>query len=100
MKILMEEHNANIDEKIKIALLTSMLPSGIQDYVFQQADKDDFEENTEKREKKKTERKKQNMLECAVHFLCVVVVSGHPQPSHRDGHPCIVDVLPGPTGVI
>ena len=24
----------------------------------------------------------------------------HPQPSHRDGHPCAVDVLPGPTGVI
>ena len=26
--------------------------------------------------------------------------SGHPQPPHRDGHPCAVDVLPGPTGVI
>ena len=40
------------------------------------------------------------VLECAVVFLPVVVVSGHPQPSHRDGHPCTVDVLPGPTGVI
>ena len=27
----------------------------------------------------------------------VVVVSGHPQPPHRDGHPCTVEVLPGPT---
>ena len=26
--------------------------------------------------------------------------SGHPRPSHRDGHPCTVDVLPEPTGVI
>ena len=34
VKILKEEHNADIDEKIKIALLTSMLPSVIQDYVF------------------------------------------------------------------
>ena len=42
MKILKEEHNADIDEKIKIALLTSMMPSEIQDYVFQQADKDDY----------------------------------------------------------
>ena len=25
---------------------------------------------------------------------------GHPQPPHRDGHPCTVEVLPGPTGVI
>ena len=28
MKILKEEHNADIDEKIKVALLTSMLPFG------------------------------------------------------------------------
>ena len=40
------------------------------------------------------------VLECAVVFLSLVVVSGHPQPSHRDGHPCTVDVLPGPTGGI
>ena len=40
------------------------------------------------------------LLECALVFLMVVVVSGHPQPSHRDGHPCTVDVLPGPTGVV
>ena len=39
-----EEHNADIDEKIKIALLTSMFPSDNQDYVFLQADKDDFAE--------------------------------------------------------
>ena len=39
------------------------------------------------------------MLECAVLFMLVVVVSGHPQPSHRDGHPCTVDVLLGPTDV-
>ena len=24
----------------------------------------------------------------------------HPQPSHRGGHPCTVDVLPGPTGAM
>ena len=48
VKILKEEHNADIDEKIKIALLTSMLPSDIQDYVFQQADKDDFAEIRDK----------------------------------------------------
>ena len=34
VKIWKEEHNADIDEKIKVALLTSMLPSDIQDYVF------------------------------------------------------------------
>ena len=33
-------------------------------------------------------------------FLLVVVVSGHPQPSWRTRHPCTVDALPGPTGVI
>ena len=44
MKILKEEHNADIDEKIKVAFLTSTLPSDIQDCVFQQADKDDFAE--------------------------------------------------------
>ena len=43
-----KEHNADIDEKIKIAFLTSMLPSEIQDYVFQQADKDDFAEIRDK----------------------------------------------------
>ena len=48
VKILKEEHNADIDEKIKVALLTSMLPSDIQDYVFQQADKDDFAEIRDK----------------------------------------------------
>ena len=48
MKILKEEHNADIDEKIKIALLTSILPSNIQDHVFQQADKDDFAEIRDK----------------------------------------------------
>ena len=48
VKILKEEHNADIDEKIKIALLTSMLPSDIQDYVFQQTDKDDFAEIRDK----------------------------------------------------
>ena len=36
-------------------------------------------------------RKKAQMLECAVVFQVVVVVSVHP---------CIVDALPGPTGVI
>ena len=39
------------------------------------------------------------MKECAVVFLLVVVVTRHPQPSHRVGHPCTVDVLPGPTDV-
>ena len=48
VKISKEEHNADLDEKIKIALLTSMLPSDIQDYVFQQADKDDFAEIRDK----------------------------------------------------
>ena len=48
VKILKEEHNADVDEKIKIALLTSLLPSDIQDYVFQQADKDDFAEIRDK----------------------------------------------------
>ena len=43
---------------------------------------------------------KKFLLECAVDLLVVVVVSGHSQPSHRDGHQCTVDVLPGPTGVI
>ena len=41
-----------------------------------------------------------DVFKCAVIFLTVVVVSGHPQPPRRDGHPCTVDVLPGPTGVI
>ena len=31
-------------------------------------------------------------------FLSVVVVSGHPHPSHREGHPCTLDVLPGTHG--
>ena len=48
VKILKEEQNADIDEKIKIAWLTSMLPSDIQDYVFQHADKDDLAEIRDK----------------------------------------------------
>ena len=41
-----------------------------------------------------------------VHFLSFDLnihrglVVGHPQPSWRTRHPCTVDVLPGPTGVI
>ena len=31
-------------------------------------------------------------------YYSFVVVSGHPQLPHRDGHPCTVDVLPGPHG--
>ena len=30
---------------------------------------------------------------------CVLLMR-HPQPSHRGGHPCAVDVLLGPTGVM
>ena len=38
------------------------------------------------------------MLECAVDSLVVVVVSVHPQPFHRDGHPCTVDCPAGTHG--
>ena len=48
VEILKEEHNADIDENIKVALLTSMLPSDIQGYVFQKANKDDFAEIRDK----------------------------------------------------
>ena len=51
-------------------------------------------------EKKKRKKKTEELLECTMDLLVVVVVSGHPWPSHRYGHPCTVDVLPGPTGVI
>ena len=43
------EHNIEIDEKIRLALLTSMMPNEFQDYVFQWSDgKADFKEIKDK----------------------------------------------------
>jgi hypothetical protein len=43
------EHNIELDEKIKLALLTSMMPNEFQDYVFQWSDgKADFKEIKDK----------------------------------------------------
>ena len=49
LKQLEVEHDIEIDEKIKLALLTSMIPNELQDYVFQWSDgKAGFKEITDK----------------------------------------------------